>query len=149
MTCTASGCVGAGRAADRAVLLEPERTGTRAFAKRYAVLMPDNVPGSVHAGQYSAVMHYLKGVAAVGPEKAKADGLAVIEQMKAHPTDDPLFGKGLVRMDGRVIHDMHLFEVKSPAESKEPFDYYIPKRVVPAAEAFRPLSQGGCPLVKA
>ena len=122
---------------------------TRAFAKRYAVLMPNNVPGSVHAAQYSGIMHYLKGVAALGVDKAKASGLAVVEWMKAHPTDDPLFGKGLVRADGRKIHDMHLFQVKSPAESKEPFDYYIPKRVVPASEAFRPLNEGGCPLVKA
>ena len=73
------------------------------------------MPGSVHAGQYSAVTHYLKAVVALGPDKAKASGRAVIEQMKATPTDDPLFGKGKVRKDGRVIHDMYLFEVKSPA----------------------------------
>ncbi|MDR3530289.1 MAG: ABC transporter substrate-binding protein [Rhodopila sp.] len=118
--------------------------GTRDFARRFARLMPGNVPGSVHAGQYSAVMHYLKAVVAVGPEKAKASGRAVIEHMKATPTDDPLFGKGAVRKDGRVIHDMHLFEVKSPEQSKEPWDYYTPKRIVPAAEAFRPIDKGGC-----
>ena len=68
--------------------------------------------------------------------------------MKAMPTDDPLFGRGAVRKDGRVIHDLYLFEVKSPAQSKEPWDYYTLKRTVPAAEAFRPLNQGGCPLVQ-
>ncbi len=122
---------------------------TRAFARRYAVLMPQNVPGSVHAAQYSAITHYLKGVAALGVDRAKASGRAVVDWMKANPTDDPLFGKGMVRADGRKIHDMHLFEVKSPAQSKAPFDYYIPKRVVPAAQAFRPLDQGGCALVRA
>ena len=63
------------------------------------------------------------------------------------PTDDPIFGKGRVRQDGRVIHDMHLFEVKSPAESKEPWDYYQHKRTIPAEQAFRPMDQGGCKLV--
>jgi branched-chain amino acid transport system substrate-binding protein len=118
--------------------------GTRAFAKRFAALMPGNVPGSVHAGQYSAVMHYLKACVAMGPDRAKASGRAVLEQMKAMPTDDPLFGKGSVRKDGRVIHDMHLFEVKSPEQSKETWDYYIHKRTIPAAEGFRPIDKGGC-----
>jgi branched-chain amino acid transport system substrate-binding protein len=120
--------------------------GTRAFAKRYGVLMPGNVPGSVHAAQYSAIMHYLNACVALGPDKAKASGRAVIDKMKATPTDDALFGKGAVRKDGRVIHDMHLFEVKSPEQSKEPWDYYIPRRTVPAAEAFRPIDKGGCKL---
>ena len=68
--------------------------------------MPGNVPGSVHAGQYSGVTHYLKAVAKVGYDKAKASGSAVMEAMKAMPTEDPLFGKGAVRKDGRVIHDL-------------------------------------------
>ena len=122
--------------------------GTRAFSKRFAKLMPNDVPGSVHAGQYSGVMHYLKACVAIGPDKAKASGRAVIDQMKATPTDDPLFGKGAVRKDGRVIHDMHLFEVKSPAQSKEPWDYYILRRTVPAAQAFRPIDAGGCDFEK-
>jgi branched-chain amino acid transport system substrate-binding protein len=121
--------------------------GTRAFAKRFAAKMPGNVPGSVHAGQYSAVTHYLKAVTKVGYDKAKADGLAVVEAMKAMPTKDPLFGDGMVRKDGRVIHKLYLFEVKSPEQSKEPWDYYILKRTVPASEAFRPMNQGGCSLV--
>ena len=83
----------------------------------------------------------------MGVDKAKASGRAVIEQMKATPTDDPLFGKGEVRKDGRVIHDMHLFEVKSPEQSKEPWDYYTLRRTIPADQAFRPLDQGGCALV--
>ncbi|MEA2788740.1 MAG: branched-chain amino acid transport system substrate-binding protein [Acetobacteraceae bacterium] len=140
---------GVGLASAQGVLLtEPFywnlNDGTRAFAKRFDKLMPGNVPGSVHAGQYSAVMHYLKACAVIGPEKAKASGRAVIEQMKATTTDDPLFGKGAVRKDGRVIHDMHLFEVKSPEQTKEAWDYYTHKRTVPAAEAFRPIAQGGC-----
>src|SRR4051812_10747614 len=122
--------------------------GTRAFAKRFSAQMPGNMPGSIHAGQYSAVMHYLKAVADLGPEKAKASGRAVVEQMKATPRDDPLFGKGAVRRDGRVIHDLHLFEVKSPEQSKAAWDYFIRKRTVPAAEAFRPIGQGGCVMVQ-
>ena len=67
--------------------------------------------------------------------------------MKELPTDDPLFGKGVIRADGRKLHPMYLFEVKSPAESKGPWDYYKLVRTIPAEEAFRPLDQGGCPLV--
>jgi branched-chain amino acid transport system substrate-binding protein len=144
---------GVGLASAQGVLLtEPfywdMNGGTRAFAKRFAVLLPGNVPGSVHAAQYSAVTHYLKACLAIGPDKAKASGRAVIDQMKATPTDDPLFGQGSVRKDGRAIHDMHLFEVKSPQQSKQPWDYYIPKRTVPAAEAFRPIDKGGCPFAQ-
>jgi branched-chain amino acid transport system substrate-binding protein len=93
------------------------------------------------------VTHYLKAVITIGPEKAIASGRAVVEQMKAMPTEDKLFGKGAVRKDGRVIHDLYLFEVKSPAESKEPWDYYTLKRIVPAAEGFRPIDKGGCSIV--
>jgi branched-chain amino acid transport system substrate-binding protein len=118
--------------------------GTRAFAMRYAARMNGSVPGSIHAGQYAAVTHYLKAVTALGPERAKTSGRAVMEQMKAVATEDALFGVGAVRKDGRVIHDMYLFEVKSPAQSKEPWDYYTLKRTVPAAQAFRPIDQGGC-----
>jgi len=140
------------QAAQGVLLTEPFywdlNDGTRAFAKRFGQIMPGNVPGSVHAAQYSAVMHYLKACVAMGPERAQASGRAVIDEMKATPTDDPLFGKGAVRKDGRVIHDMHLFEVKSPDQSKAPWDYYIPKRVVPAEQAFRPIDKGGCSLVQ-
>jgi branched-chain amino acid transport system substrate-binding protein len=140
---------GVGLASAQGVLLtEPfywaMNDGTRAFAKRFGGLMPGNVPGSVHAAQYSAIMHYLKSCVALGPDKAKASGRAVLDHMKATPTDDPLFGKGAVRKDGRAIHDMHLFEVKAPEQSKEAWDYYTHRRTVPAAEAFRPLDKGGC-----
>ena len=114
---------GVGLAAAQGVLLtEPFywnlNDGTREFGKRFAARFNGVMPGSVHAGQYSAVTHYLKAVLAIGPDKAKASGRAAIAQMKATPTDDPLFGKGKVRKDGRVIHDMYLFEVKSPGQSK-------------------------------
>jgi branched-chain amino acid transport system substrate-binding protein len=122
--------------------------GTRAFSKRYAARLGGVVPGSVHAGQYSAVMHYLKAATTMGVDKAMASGRDAIAQMKAMPTEDALFGQGKVRSDGRVIHDMHLFEVKAPAESKEPWDYYVHRRTVPADQGFRPLGQGGCPLVQ-
>lgn len=122
--------------------------GTRNFGKRFAARFNGVVPGSVHAGQYSAVMHYLKAAVAMGPDRLKASGRAAIEQMKKMPTDDPLFGKGKIRIDGRVIHNMYLFQVKSPSESKEPWDYYTLRRTVPAEQAFRPLNEGGCPLVR-
>jgi branched-chain amino acid transport system substrate-binding protein len=99
----------------------------------------------VHAGVYSAVTHYLKAVEALN---SHADGKAVVAKMKEMPTDDPLFGQGTVRVDGRKIHPMYLFEVKKPAESKAPWDYYKLRATIPANEAFRPLAEGGCPLVK-
>jgi hypothetical protein len=89
----------------------------------------------VHAGVYASVIHYLKAVEA---GKSAADGKAVVERMKAMPTDDPLFGKGTVRADGRKIHDMYLYEVKKPSESKGAWDYYKLRATIPAAEAFRP-----------
>ena len=99
----------------------------------------------VHSGVYSAVAHYLKAVEAL---KSDADGKAVVAKMKEMPTDDKLFGKGSVRIDGRKIHPMYLFQVKTPAESKGPWDYYKLRATIPENEAFRPLSEGGCPLVK-
>jgi branched-chain amino acid transport system substrate-binding protein len=117
----------------------------RAFAKRFAAARDGKYPSMVQAGVYSAVTHYLKAVEAL---KSAADGKAVVAQMKAMPTDDPLFGKGIVRADGRKIHDMYLFEVKKPEESKYPWDYYKLRATIPAAEAFRPPGEGGCPLVK-
>jgi branched-chain amino acid transport system substrate-binding protein len=123
--------------------------GTRDFAKRYAARFNGVMPGSVHAGQYSAVTHYLKAAAAMGADKVTASGRSAIAHMQGMPTDDPLFGKGKVRVDGRVIHEMHLFEVKSPAQSKEAWDYYTHRRTIPADQAFRPLDQGNCPLVHA
>ena len=120
--------------------------GTRAFAERFSKQMRGAKPTMIHAGTYSAVAHYLKTVAAGADSK---DGAKVVTAMKAAPTDDPLFGKGTIRPDGRKIHPMFLFEVKSPAESKGPWDYYKYRATVPADEAFRPMSEGGCPLVAA
>jgi branched-chain amino acid transport system substrate-binding protein len=117
---------------------------SRAFAKRFAPQYKGNMPTMVQAGIYSAVLHYLKAVEAL---KNAGDGKAVVAKMKELPTDDPLFGKGTVRADGRKIHDMYLFEVKKPAESKAPWDYYKLRATIPAAEAFRPLKEGNCPLV--
>jgi len=117
---------------------------TRAFAKRFAPQYKGNMPTMVHAGVYSAVLHYLKAV-----EAAKSDeGPKVIAKMKEMPTEDPLFGKGRVRKDGRKIHDALLLEVKKPSESKGPWDYYKIRATIPAEQAFRPEKDGGCELVK-
>jgi branched-chain amino acid transport system substrate-binding protein len=118
--------------------------GNRAFTKRWRAERPGRFPTMVHAGVYSSVIHYLKTVAAL---KSDADGRTVIAKMKEMPTEDPLFGKGFIRADGRKIHDAYLFEVKRPDESRYPGDYYKLRAIVPAAEAFRPLKDGGCPLV--
>jgi branched-chain amino acid transport system substrate-binding protein len=117
---------------------------TRAFAKRFAPQYKGNMPTMVQAGVYSAVLHYLKAVEALKSD----DGPKVIAKMKELPTDDPLFGKGRVRQDGRKIHDAYLFEVKKPSESKGPWDYYKLRDTIPAEQAFRPEKEGGCPLVK-
>jgi branched-chain amino acid transport system substrate-binding protein len=117
----------------------------RAFAKEFAPANKGNYPTMIHAGVYSAVTHYLK---AVHELKSDADGAAVVAKMKSMPTDDKLLGKGTIRADGRKIHDMYLLEVKKPAESKGPWDYYKVRATIPAAEAFRPMDQGDCPLVK-
>src|SRR5207237_332623 len=112
--------------------------------KRFAPKYKGNMPSMVQAGVYAEVLHYLKAVEALG---SAADGKAVVAKMKELPTDDPLFGKGAIRADGRKIHDMFLFEVKKPSESKGPWDYYKLRATIPAAEAFRPLKDGACPLV--
>jgi branched-chain amino acid transport system substrate-binding protein len=117
---------------------------TRAWSKRFAERHQGAMPTMVQAGVYSAVLHYLKAVEALKSD----DGTKVIAKMKEMPTDDPLFGKGLVRADGRKIHPMYLFEVKKPAESKGRWDYYKLRATIPAEEAFRPIAEGECPLVK-
>ncbi|MFH3479411.1 ABC transporter substrate-binding protein [Xanthobacter variabilis] len=117
----------------------------RKFADEFAKANGGRRPTMVQAGVYSGVLHYLKAVEAL---KSAKDGAAVVAEMKKIPTDDPLFGKGEVRADGRHIHPMYLYEVKKPSESKGPWDYYILKATIPANEAFRPLSESDCPLVK-
>ena len=118
---------------------------TRAWSKRFAAKHDGKMPSMVQAGVYAAVTHYLKALAQT---KSDEDGKAIVDKMKALPTDDPLFGKGTIRVDGRKIHPTYLFEVKSPDQTKGSWDYYKLVHAIPAAEAFRPLDQGGCPLVK-
>lgn len=117
----------------------------RAWTKRYREAMPGKLPTMVHAGVYAGVFHYLKAVDAL---KSSSDGKAVVEKMKSIPTDDPLFGKGTIRADGRKIHPAYLFQVKKPDESRHPGDFYTLRATIPAEEAFRPLKDGGCSLVK-
>src|SRR5947207_1684875 len=117
---------------------------TRAFSTRFAERHRQAKPTMAQAGVYSAVLHYLKAVEALKSD----DGPKVIAKMKELPTDDPVFGKGMVRADGRKIHPMYLFEVKKPSESRGPWDYYKVRATIPAEQAFRPMDQGNCPLVK-
>jgi branched-chain amino acid transport system substrate-binding protein len=118
----------------------------RAWTKRWQAERPGKFPTMIHAGVYSAITHYLKAVAEL---KSAGDGKAVIAKMKEMPTDDPLFGKGSIRADGRKIHPAYLFEVKKPEESKYPGDDYNLRSTIPADEAFRPLKDDNCPLVSA
>ncbi len=117
---------------------------TRAWSKRFAERNGGKMPTMVHAGVYAGALHYLKAVEALKDK----DTAKVMAKMKEMPTEDPLFGKGLIRPDGRKIHDMYLFEVKKPSESKAPWDLYKQLATIPADQAFRPLNEGGCPLVK-
>ena len=116
---------------------------TRAWSKRFAAANGGKYPSSDHAGVYAGVLHYLKAADAAKTD----DGAKIVAKMKELPTDDPLFGKGQVRADGRKIHPVHLFEVKKPSESKGPYDYYKVLQTIPADKAFRPIDQGNCPLV--
>jgi branched-chain amino acid transport system substrate-binding protein len=118
---------------------------TRAWSKDFGAAHRGRMPTMVQAGVYASVLHYLKALEAL---KSDADGVKVVERMKAMPTDDKLFGKGMIRQDGRKIHDAYLFEVKKPGESKGPWDYYNVRATLKGDEVFRPMAQGGCPLVK-
>ena len=120
---------------------------TRAFTKRVQAKAPGVAPGMDQAGCYGATLHYLKAVADLGIAKAKADGKAVVDRMKAMPTDDDAYGKGSIRADGRGLFPAYLFQVKTPAESHGPWDYYKLIATTPAADAFRPLAEGGCKMV--
>ena len=118
--------------------------GTRAFARRFAERMPGRVPTENHAGVYSSVLAYLRAVQVAG----SVDGERVVEAMRGMGViDDPLFGPTTVRPDGRAVHAMHVFRVKAPAASKGRWDVYEPLATIPPEEAFRPLAEGGCPLV--
>jgi branched-chain amino acid transport system substrate-binding protein len=119
---------------------------TRAFSKRFTQRFPKNPPTMVQAGVYSSLIHYFKALEALGGNPH--DGRAVVAKMKELATDDPLFGKGSIRADGRKIHPAYLFEVKQPSESKYPWDYYKLVATIPADEAFLPLEKSVCALVK-
>jgi len=120
---------------------------TRDFAKRFSAAHPKGeYPNHMHAGMYSATAHLIKAVA---QEKNAADGAKVVETMKAMPTDDPLFGKGQIRADGRHIHPMYLYETKKPAESKGKWDVFKLVSTLAPNDVWRPLDKGGCPFVKA
>ena len=107
-----------------------------------------NRPSMGHAGCYSAATHYLKTVADMGVAAAKASGTDTIARMKAMPTDDDAFGAGTIRADGRKLHPAHLFQVKTPAESRGAWDYYTLLQSTPAEEAFRPMAAGNCAMVR-
>jgi branched-chain amino acid transport system substrate-binding protein len=122
---------------------------TRAFTKRVKPELPSGVfPNMDQAGSYAALVHYLKVVKALGPARAKESGRATVAAMKRMPTDDDCFGPGSIREDGRKIHPAYLFRVKKPEESKYAGDVYTHLATTPADEAFRPMAEGGCPLIR-
>ena len=117
---------------------------TRAFSKRWAEGMGGRMPAINHAGVYSATLAYLRAAKAANT----IEGDKVVEQMRKAEINDDLFGKVTIRPDGRAVHDMFVFKVKTPAESKGRWDLYNLIATIPAEQAFRPLAEGGCPLVK-
>src|SRR5581483_3404813 len=120
---------------------------TRAFSKRFSERMKTKaMPTMVQAGVYAGLLHYFKAIEALGGNPH--DGAKVVAKMKEIPTDDPLFGKGLIQPNGRALHPAYLFEVKKPGDSKGPWDYYKLIGTTPADQAFRPLAESACPLVK-
>jgi branched-chain amino acid transport system substrate-binding protein len=120
---------------------------TRAFSERFSKRMKNGaVPNMTQAGVYASLLHYFKALQAVGGDTA--DGAKIVAKMKEMPTDDPLFGKATVRLDGTVMHPAYLFQVKTPAESKKPWDYYKLVATISPEDAFRPMSESGCPLAK-
>jgi branched-chain amino acid transport system substrate-binding protein len=116
----------------------------RAWTKRWQTERAGKFPTMIHAGVYAGILHYLKARVALG---GNPDGKTITAKMKEMPTDDILFGKGTIQANGRKVHDAYLFEVKKPEESKYPGDFYKTIATIPAAEAFRPLKESGCPLV--
>jgi branched-chain amino acid transport system substrate-binding protein len=120
---------------------------TRAFSKKFAARMKNSAPPTmVQAGVYSGLIHYFKALDGLGGNPH--DGIKVVEKMKSMPTDDPLFGKGEIQPNGRTIHSAYLFEVKKPSESKAPWDFYKLIGTVPGDQAFTPLAESKCPLLK-
>jgi branched-chain amino acid transport system substrate-binding protein len=121
---------------------------SRAFSARFSPRYHNARPNYYHAGSYSAVWHYLKAVVALGPDKAKASGKAAIEQMKALPVADPLYGTGVVRADGKFVHANRVWETKSPAESKGEWDQFKLLATIPQDKAFQSMETLGCAFVK-
>lgn len=121
---------------------------TRAWTERMLRRVPTNYPNMIHAGCYSGTLHFLKTVAAMGVPAAKASGLDLVNRMKAQPSEDDLYGRAVIRPDGRRLIPSYLFEVKTPAESRKPWDYYKLLQTTPAEEAFRPIGEGACALVR-
>jgi len=120
---------------------------TRAFGKRYQAAHPKKLmPDDMQAGMYSATVHLLKAYAQA---KSADDGVKLVDAMKAMPTEDPLFGKGVIRADGRHMHPVFLMQVKTPAESKNVWDAFNLIATIKPEDAFRPLDKGGCPFIKA
>ena len=120
---------------------------SRAFSKRFQERIRNKqVPTMSQAGVYSSLIHYFKALEALGGNPH--DGAKVVAKMKEMPTDDALFGKGSIQPNGRKIHPAYLFEVKKPAESKGPWDYYKTVATIPAEEAFTPLAKSTCALLK-
>jgi branched-chain amino acid transport system substrate-binding protein len=121
---------------------------TRAWAKSVVAQSPNNWPGMSHAGSYAATLHYLKTVADMGVAEARKDGVATVNRMKAMPFNDPCFGTGKIREDGRVLVPAYLFEVKKPSESTSAWDCYKLRATMPGDQAFRPLADGHCAFLK-
>jgi branched-chain amino acid transport system substrate-binding protein len=120
---------------------------TREFSKKFAARMKNGAPPTmVQAGVYAGLMHYFKALEALGGNPH--DGVKIVEKMKSMPTDDPLFGKGAIQPNGRVIHSAYLFEVKKPSESKAPWDFYKLIGTVAGDQAFTPLAESKCALLK-
>ena len=121
---------------------------TREFTNRILVKAPNQYPSPQQAGNYAAMLHYLKAVSDMGVAQAKVDRAAVVARMKKLPTDDDCFGRGYIREDGRKMHPSYLFQAKTPPESKGKWDLLKLVGTMPAEQSFRPLNQGGCPLVR-
>ena len=124
-----------------------ENDSTRAFAKRFQAAHPKKMmPNDMHAGMYAATEHLIKALAVT---RSAADGIKLVDEMKALPTDDALFGQGSIRVDGRKLHPMYLYKAKTQAESKYDWDYFALVSTIKPEDAFRALDKGGCPFVKA
>ncbi|TCH97918.1 ABC transporter substrate-binding protein [Roseococcus sp. SYP-B2431] len=121
---------------------------TRAFTERFRAASRLGAPTMIHAGCYSGVVHYLKAARDMGVAAIRASGAEAVARMKAMPTDDDCFGAGTLRADGRKLHPAYLFEVKAPGESRGAWDYYKVLQTLSGEQAFRPLAEGGCRLIR-